>query len=179
MGGADKGLIELHGKPIIEYILEVIEPQCDHIIINANRNIDRYAVYGHPVLTDSLDDYQGPLAGFAIGLKHAKTPYIITLPCDAPDLPQDLVHRMMNSLNDHQADIAVAHDGERMQPVYALIRTSLLQSLDTFLQSGDRKIDRWYAQNNMVNVDFSDVPHIFNNINTPEQQAEISDTKPA
>ena len=161
MGGADKGLIELQGKPIIEHILEALEPQCDHIIINANRNIDRYAVYGHPVLADSLDDYQGPLAGFATGMKHAKTKYVITLPCDAPDLPHDLVRRMMQTLNDQKAEIAVAHDGERMQPVYALIRTSLLNNLDSFLQSGDRKIDRWYAQNNTVTVDFSDVPHIF------------------
>ena len=169
MGGTDKGLIELSGKPMIEHILERLEPQCDHIIINANRNVDRYAVYGHPVLRDSLGDYQGPLAGFSTGLKHAKTPFIMTLPCDAPDLPADLVERMLTTMNERQADIAVAHDGERMQPVYALIRTALHGNLGQFLDSGDRKIDRWYALNNTVTVDFSDVRDIFRNVNTPEQ----------
>ena len=82
MGGTDKGLIELSGKPMIEHILERLEPQCDHIIINANRNVDRYASYGHPVLRDSLGDYQGPLAGFSTGLRHAKTPFIMTLPLE-------------------------------------------------------------------------------------------------
>lgn len=174
MGGTDKGLIELSGKPMIEHILERLEPQCDHIIINANRNVDRYAVYGHPVLRDSLGDYQGPLAGFSTGLKHAKTPFIMTLPCDAPDLPADLVERMLTTMNERQADIAVAHDGERMQPVYALIRTALHENLDQFLASGDRKIDRWYALNNTVTVDFSDVRDIFRNVNTPEQINEMS-----
>ena len=175
MGGTDKGLIELSGKPMIEHILERLEPQCDHIIINANRNVDRYAVYGHPVLRDSLGDYQGPLAGFSTGLKHAKTPFIVTLPCDAPDLPADLVERMLTVMNERQADITVAHDGERMQPVYALIKTALHENLDQFLASGDRKIDRWYALNNTVTVDFSDVRDIFRNINTPEQINAMSD----
>lgn len=175
MGGVDKGLIELRGTPIIERILDVLEPQCDHVIINANRNIDQYSVYGHPVLTDSLADYQGPLAGFAVGMKHAKTPYIVTLPCDAPELPADYVERMVKTLSDKQADIAVAHDGKRLQPVYALIKTRLLDNLNQFLERGDRKIDIWYAQNNTTNVDFSDVHDMFNNINTPEQQAQMSD----
>ena len=175
MGGTDKGLIELSGKPMIEHILERLEPQCDHIIINANRNVDRYAVYGHPVLRDSLGDYQGPLAGFSTGLKHAKTPFIMTLPCDAPDLPADLVERMLTVMNGQQADITVAHDGERMQPVYALIKTALHENLDQFLASGDRKIDRWYAMNNTVTVDFSDMRDIFRNVNTPEQINAMSD----
>ncbi len=175
MGGTDKGLIELSGKPMIEHILERLEPQCDHIIINANRNVDRYAVYGHPVLRDSLGDYQGPLAGFSTGLKHAKTPFIMTLPCDAPDLPADLVERMLTVMNGQQADITVAHDGERMQPVYALIKTALHENLDQFLASGDRKIDRWYAMNNTVTVDFSDMWDIFRNVNTPEQINAMSD----
>ena len=175
MGGTDKGLIELSGKPMIEHILERLEPQCDHIIINANRNVDRYAVYGHPALRDSLGDYQGPLAGFSTGLKHAKTPFIMTLPCDAPDLPADLVERMLTVMNGQQADITVAHDGERMQPVYALIKTALHENLDQFLASGDRKIDRWYAMNNTVTVDFSDMRDIFRNVNTPEQINAMSD----
>ena len=175
MGGTDKGLIELSGKPMIEHILERLEPQCDHIIINANRNVDRYVVYGHPVLRDSLGDYQGPLAGFSTGLKHAKTPFIMTLPCDAPDLPADLVERMLTVMNGQQADITVAHDGERMQPVYALIKTALHENLDQFLASGDRKIDRWYAMNNTVTVDFSDMRDIFRNVNTPEQINAMSD----
>ncbi len=170
MGGLDKGLINFSGKPIIEYILTAISPQCEAIIINANRHINLYKKYGHPVLTDELNDFQGPLAGFSIGLEQVTTDLVLTLPCDAPFVPHDMVQRMLTAMQKTKADIAVAHDGDRIQPVYALIKTQLAANLKTFLLSGERKIDRWYAENNTTLVDFSDVQHIFQNINTPEQQ---------
>ncbi|TNF97609.1 MAG: molybdenum cofactor guanylyltransferase [Gammaproteobacteria bacterium] len=170
MGGLDKGLIDFAGKPMIEHILAAITPQCDAVIINANRNVERYIAYDHPVLTDELNDYQGPLAGFAIALEHATTPLIVTVPCDAPVIPNDLVNRLFSTMQSSNADIAVAHDGDRLQPVYALIKKELTTSLKEFLDSGDRKIDRWYALNRTVYADFSDIPQIFQNINTPEQQ---------
>lgn len=173
MGGQDKGLLEFNGKPLIEHILGNVSAQCRTIYINANRNIDRYAHYGRPVLSDELGDFQGPLAGFSTALAHVPTPLVQTLPCDCPFLPNDLITRMLESLNTSHSDIAVAHDGQRLQPVYALIKTDLKQSLKDFLNSGDRKIDRWFAHNKMVNVDFSDARQLFENLNSPEDKMRL------
>jgi len=171
--GQDKGLIELTGRPLIEYIIDTITPQTSKILINANRNIERYRQFGHPVITDTLSDFQGPLAGFAIGMESAKTPYIITLPCDGPFVPDDLISRMVKAIKENDAEIAVAHDGTRMQPVYALLPVTLLPDLKSFLTSGERKIDRWYTQHDFALADFSDKPESFLNINTPDDQKQI------
>jgi len=171
--GQDKGLIDLLGKPMIEYIFDAIAHQTANILINANRNIERYSQYGHPVVPDDLSDFQGPLAGFSIGMERALTPYIITLPCDGPFVPNDLVARMVKALKQENSEIAVAHDGARMQPVYALLPVTLLPDLKSFLASGKRKIDHWYAQHHYALADFSDRPESFLNINTPDDQEQI------
>ena len=173
MGGQDKGQIELNGRLLIEYVLETIQPQVKTILINANRHQAEYARYGYPVVPDLLQGYQGPLAGFATGMRAATTPYIVTLPCDGPFSPPDLVARLAVALEKEHADIAVAHDGERLQPVYALLPISLLPNLESFLAAGERKIDLWYAQHNMARVDFSDVAKTFRNINTPQDQHHL------
>ncbi|QQZ28980.1 bifunctional molybdopterin-guanine dinucleotide biosynthesis adaptor protein MobB/molybdopterin molybdotransferase MoeA [Thiothrix subterranea] len=173
MGGQDKGLLELHGRPLVEYLLEALQPQVDAILINANRNQARYQQYHYPVISDDLSDYQGPLAGFAAAMQAAQTDYILTIPCDAPELAADTAARLLAALQREQAEIAVAHDGERLQPVHALLPVSLLPSLQAFLANGDRKIDLWYAQHRMASVDFSDCRRMFRNINTPQQQAEL------
>lgn len=173
LGGADKGLMEFAGKPMIEHILAGIRPQCDAICINANRNQDRYAQYGYPVLHDVLADFQGPLAGFSTALAHAEPGLVATLPCDTPHLPADLVQRLWQQMDAEQADIAVAHDGTRLQPIYALIKTDMADSLHRYLAAGDRKIDLWYAQNNSTTVDFADVQAQFQNINTPEDRQQL------
>jgi len=173
MGGQDKGQILLNDRPLIEYVLEAIEPQVKTILVNANRNQAEYARYGYPVIPDQLQGYQGPLAGFASGMRAATTPYIVTLPCDGPFSAPDLVARLTAALQNMHADIAVAHDGERLQPVYALLPTHLLTSLEDFLAKGERKIDRWYAQHSMAFADFSDVAKTFRNINTPQDQQHI------
>ena len=182
MDGNDKGLVELAKRPLIEYVIEIIKPQVTSIIINANRNQQAYSRYGYPVITDDLENFQGPLAGFYSALKKAGTSHIVTLPCDGPLLPDDLVERLILALKnspdtdnteDKQAEIAVAHDGERMQPVYSLIPTSLTASLKTFLDSGERKIDLWYKQQQITLADFSDKPLTFRNINTAEQRDKL------
>ncbi|TVO70938.1 molybdenum cofactor guanylyltransferase MobA [Sedimenticola selenatireducens] len=170
MGGQDKGLIDLDGRPLIAHVLERIQPQVDQVVINANRNLEQYARFGHPVISDTLSDFQGPLAGFLAVMQQVDTDFIATLPCDGPCLPDDLIERLRNAQQAANADIAVAHDGNRMQPVYALIATHLRPSLEAFLQAGERKIDWWYAKHNTVNVDFSDAPDTFLNINTPEDR---------
>jgi molybdenum cofactor guanylyltransferase len=173
MGGRDKGQLILNNRPLIEYVLEAIRPQVNTILINANRHQTEYARYGYPVVSDLLEGYQGPLAGFASGMRAATTPYIVTLPCDGPFLAPDLVIRLEGALHNMHADIAVAHDGKRLQPVYALLPTQLLSSLEDFLTAGERKIDRWYAQHNMAIADFSDAEKSFRNINTPQDQKRI------
>lgn len=173
MGGQDKGLIELSGKAMIEYVIAALQPQVDKIIINANRNQDIYAKYGMPVIADNYAGFNGPLAGMASCMKAIDTEYMITTPCDSPFVPDDLVTRMYAALQDNQADISVADSGDRIQPVFSLLKCSLLDSLLVYLDSGERKIDRWFQQHVMTTVDFSDKPETFLNVNTPEDIKDI------
>ena len=180
MQGQDKGLIELNGKLLIQHVISAIAPQVGQLVINANRNLQQYADLGYPIVSDTMDDYQGPLAGFLATMNNIDTPELVSVPCDGPLLPRDLVKRLVAARYQAAADIAVAHDGQRLQPVYALMPTRLKQDLETFLESGGRKIDLWYAQHQLVHVDFSDTQEAFININTPrdrdklQQREEIS-----
>jgi molybdenum cofactor guanylyltransferase len=169
MDDIDKGLAELASRPLIEYVIDAIKPQVETIILNANRNAEQYSRYGYPVVSDALADYQGPLAGIISAMKHSTTSHIVTLPCDGPFLPGDLVERLISSLTDNNAEIAVAHDGVRMQPVYSLIPVTLSNSLGRFLDSGERKVQLWYKQHRVALADFSDCPEAFRNINTSAQ----------
>jgi len=173
MGGQDKGLLEFHGEPLVEVLLRELQRQSVAVVINANRNLDRYRSFGFPVIIDQLEDYQGPLAGFATAMKAVDTEFILTLPCDGPVLTEDYVDRFIASQQQTAASICVAFDGERLQPVHALIRVDLLDSLNQFLDGGDRKIDRWYAQHDSVQTDFSDRADMFRNINTPSDQQSL------
>lgn len=167
MGGNDKGLVPVAGRPMVEHVLERLRPQVDLVLINANRNHDIYSRYGVPVLADTLGGFQGPLAGMASAMGVVTTPWLVTVPCDSPFVPPGLVARLRESLLAAGAEIAVAHDGERMQPVFSLLRTDLKDSLEAFLVRGERKIDRWFAQHKTAIADFSDQPGTFLNVNTP------------
>ncbi len=173
MGGQDKGLIEFNGTPLVEILIAELERQSLGIVINANRNLDRYRDYGFPVINDQLQDYQGPLAGFASAMDSVDTDFILTLPCDGPQLAADYAARFIASQQQSGASICVAFDGERLQPVHALIKVGLRASLGQFLDSGDRKIDRWYALHDYVQTDFSDCREMFRNINTPSDQQTL------
>ena len=173
MGGLDKGQVTLNGQPLIKYIIEAIRPQVGTVLINANRNHDLYSRFGYPVLSDQLQDYQGPLAGFAVGMQTATTSHIVTVPCDGPFLAPVLVNRLLNALLSDTADLSVAHDGTRLQPMHALIPVNLRHSLDDFLARGERKISCWYAEHKIALADFSDLPQTFININTPEDQHRL------
>ncbi|MFM1891830.1 MAG: molybdenum cofactor guanylyltransferase [Pseudomonadota bacterium] len=173
MGGDDKGLVELAGRPLVSYVLDALRPQVGKVLINANRNSAAYAALGCPVVADDLAGYQGPLAGFVSAMAAADTPYIVTVPCDGPRLPPDLVQRLYGERQAAAAEVAVAHDGERLQPVHALLSTALLTDLRAFLDAGDRKIDLWYARHRMAVVDFSDRPEAFENVNTPQQLSQL------
>jgi molybdenum cofactor guanylyltransferase len=179
LDGQDKGLVTYKNKRLIEHTLAIIEPQVNTILISANRNTDIYKAYGYPVIKDKLKNYQGPLAGLSAAMTIATTDYIISMPCDSPLLSDDLVSRLILSLQQQSLQqslsIAVAHDGQRLQPVTALIPIKLLHSLNSFLASGERKTAFWYAQHDYICCDFSDIAHIFANINTEQQRRAMED----
>jgi molybdenum cofactor guanylyltransferase len=168
MGGQDKGLVMLDGKPMVEIIIDVFKPQTTKLLINANRNHDRYSQYGLELVADELSGYCGPLAGMASALKAINTDYMVTAPCDSPFIPLDLVQRLADALENKSTEISVAHDGERIQPVFCMLKKTLLQSLTDYLAAGERKIDRWFKQHDFAIADFSDKPETFDNINTLE-----------
>jgi len=170
MGGSDKGLVEIAGRPMIEHVLERLAPQVEQVLINANRNQERYARYGYPVIADSVGEFFGPLAGMATAMQNALTPWILTVPCDSPLLASNLARRMYDEISKQDAEIAVANDGERMHPVFTLLNRKLLNSVLAFLERGERKIDRWFAAHNTVVVDFSDCSEAFLNVNRPEDK---------
>lgn len=171
MGGEDKGLIPFAGRPLAAYVIDALRPQVGAILINANRNHDQYMQFGYPVIRDEIQGYCGPLAGVASGMQAAGTEYIVTAPCDSPFLPPDLVKRLANSMPPSGAEICVAHDGSRIQPVFSLLRCALLPALRTYLDAGGRKVDAWYATRSTVEVDFSDAPDTFLNLNTMHELA--------
>ena len=167
MGGVDKGLQPLRGRPMIEWVLERLEPQVAEIVINANQNFDPYSKYGRRIVPDEITGFAGPLAGLHAGLKAAAHPLVVTVPCDSPFLPSDLVSRLQDSLADR--DLAVAKTGDQPHPVFALMKRQVRESLEAFLAAGGRKIDAWYAALKVVEVSFDDEADAFRNINTLEE----------
>ena len=169
MGGNDKGLLPLNGRPLAAWGLERLAPQVDEALISANRNQAQYEKLGASVISDSIDGFVGPLAGFVSGLQQAKNQWIVTAPCDSPFLAEDYVERMIATMSKQSVDAVVAHDGNRLQPVFILINCRLREGLFQFLESDQRKIDLWLDQTNWCMTDFSDCPDMFLNANTPEE----------
>ncbi|HEX5477409.1 MAG TPA: molybdenum cofactor guanylyltransferase MobA, partial [Burkholderiales bacterium] len=165
--GVDKGLQLLHGKPMVAEVLARLAPQVAEIIINANQNRDAYEKLGCRVVADDIGGFAGPLAGLHAGMKAAAQALVVTVPCDSPFLPLDLVSRLHASLKDN--DLSVAKTGERTHPVFSLMKRSLLGNLETFLLEGGRKIDAWYGALKFVEVPFDDEADAFRNINTLEE----------
>jgi molybdenum cofactor guanylyltransferase len=177
MGGADKGLELLGGQALALHALERLRPQVGPLMINANRNAERYAAFGVPVWPDSVSGHPGPLAGFLSALEHAETPWLMTVPCDTPAFPADLVERLALALHEQDGSIAMpscvdTEDGAeprwRAQPVFCLMRSSLAGDLRHFLHTGGRKIDLWTARHGALVLPFDD-PGAFHNINTSAQ----------
>jgi len=174
MGGQDKGLVNYKNFSLIQHVIDAISLQTSQIVINANRNVAEYAAFGYPVIEDTLTDFQGPLAGFLAAMSSVMTDYILTLPCDGPVITENYVTKMLQGLNQTKADLAIAYDGSRMQPVYALIPVNLKNSLNQFLDSGERKIDLWYQQHDFTLVEFAADSEFFTNINTPQDLKKYS-----
>ena len=180
MGGVDKGLQFHAGLTLAEHALHRLRPQVASVLINANRNSEIYEAFGAQVLSDALPDQPGPLAGFLTGLTHAKTDYLVTVPCDTPNFPADLVARLEEALENDGADIAMAAtksaDGIQVQPVFCLMKTRLKDSLIQFTASGQRKIDKWTAMHRCVEVLFDDELAFFN-ANTAEELMQLQVTQ--
>lgn len=178
MGGLDKGLQPYRGRPLAQHALERLRPQVGEVMINANRNLDAYRALGVPVWPDEVPDYPGPLAGMLAGLAHCATPLLVTVPCDTPDFPLDLASRLARGLADEGADIAVAYtrSGAELfaQPVFCLMKTSLLGALRAFVASGERKTGRFALGQRQARVVFDDEAAFFN-INT---LAELEQAEP-
>jgi len=171
MGGRDKGLVELNGSPLIQYVIDKLSQQDVSITINANRNLDSYQVFA-PVVSDSFPNYPGPLGGIHAGLKNAATDWVGFVPCDSPQISDDLVQRFCAAVKE-DSDILVAHDGEFKQPVFTLFHKRVLPKLEAFLERGDRKIILLYKECVTEYVDFSDTPNCFVNLNTPEELTQF------
>ena len=176
MGGVDKGLQTLQGKPMIAHVIQRLQPQVDRIMINANQNLDRYREFNFLVWSDEKNDYAGPLAGMQAGLIHCETAYMLTVPCDTPMLPTDLVTQLATALEKSTADIAVAntkqHDLIQRQPVFCLMKKTVLIDLTAALERGVRKVDLWLVEKKLVDVVFEDEA-AFANINTLEELNHI------
>ena len=171
MGSVDKGLVELDGRALVVHVIERLAPQVGALVINANRNRERYAAFGHPVVADAITGYAGPLAGLHAGLTAAATPYVATSPCDSPFLAADLVTRLARAFDEGPIDLAVARTFEQPHPVFSLVRRDVLPHLTAFLERGGRKIDAWYATLRVAEVPFDDEAEAFRNINTAAELA--------
>jgi molybdopterin-guanine dinucleotide biosynthesis protein A len=174
MGGVDKGLQELDGRPLVQWVLDRLTPQVGGVLISANQNLPRYAGFGHPVLPDRLRGFAGPLAGLQAALAQATTTLLVTAPCDSPFLPDDLVARLHHALVAEQAELAVACAGGRAHRAFCLLRRELLPQLDAFLAAGERRVGLWHAALKVVEVDFSDEAAAFSNINTADDLARFA-----
>ena len=169
MGGVDKGLQPFRGKRLVDHVYERLAPQVGGVIINANQNQEAYRVFGVRVVSDAIGGFAGPLAGMHAGLSVSKRPFLASVPCDSPFLPEDLVARLYARIDETGAELAVAKTGDQPHPVFSLMRRGVLDHLSDFLKDGGRKIDAWYATLNVVEVLFDDEAEAFSNINTLEE----------
>ena len=166
MDNVDKGLELLNGRPLIAWVVQRVAPQVSEILINANRNRDVYAAFEYRVVEDHIGGFAGPLAGLHRGLAEAQHELVLSVPCDTPFLPEDLVARLAAPLDDEHVDLSVAKTGTQAHPVICLTRKRLLAHLAAFLDSGGRKVDAWYSTLRVAKVAFDDQPAAFMNVNT-------------
>lgn len=170
MGGADKGLLVHHGQPLVNHAIARLTPQVETIIVSANRNLDVYAALGHRVVRDTVADVTrsaGPLAGWLAGLQACDTDWLVSVPCDAPDLPGDLVARLHDAALAAAASAVYATTADGPHPTFALLQRSLAPELERFLEQGGRRIRDWLSAVDAVPVPFAE-ESAFANLNHPD-----------
>jgi molybdenum cofactor guanylyltransferase len=171
MNNQDKGLVPYKGRPMVSYAIAALAAVTDQLVINANRTMEQYQEFGWPVVVDQTDSFDGPLAGVLTAMIYAESGLLLVMPCDSPLIKAEHLQKLLSVRAEHDADVAVAFDGERLHPVFLAIKTSLKNSLKNYLASGQRKMDSWLEQQQMVMADFSNEPDLFININS---MAELS-----
>ncbi|NOQ34999.1 MAG: molybdenum cofactor guanylyltransferase [Methylococcaceae bacterium] len=178
MNNQDKGLILYNGQPLVSYAVKAMRQVTNTVLINANRNKETYAEFGLPVIADQNDNFEGPLAGILTAILATTDETLLVIPCDSPLISSEHINKLLSSLEENQAEIAVAFDGERLHPVFLALKTHLKDSLEAYLKSGERKIDRWLKQHKLVEVDFSEQADIFLNINTMDELFALETQSP-
>ncbi|MBN6066191.1 molybdenum cofactor guanylyltransferase MobA [Aggregatibacter actinomycetemcomitans] len=174
MGGADKGLQLLHGKPLFQWISERLRSQVAQVSVNANRHRECYAAAGLPVFADNLEGFQGPLSGILTALERSDTDFVLFVPCDSPFFPENLLEKLKSAVIFHGVSVAYAHDGEREHPTFCLMARSLKDKLAAYLASGERRMLHFMRQNGAVSVDFSENKKAFANINTLDELQQLN-----
>ena len=174
MGGVDKGLQTLHGKPLFQFIYDRLHSQVEHISVNANRNQAIYAAAGLPVFGDNIEGFQGPLSGILTALERSETDFVLFVPCDSPFFPDNLLEKLKSAVVFHGVSIAYVHDGEREHPTFCLMARSLKEKLAAYLAAGDRRMLQFMRQNGAVSVDFSENKAAFANINTLDELQQFN-----
>lgn len=174
MGGNDKGLLNLLDRPMIEHVIQSLEPQVDQILISANRHIEQYQKYGYQVLLDDYDDFRGPLAGMARGLSQSNSEYLLTVPCDGPMLPSDLAPRMLALARKKNAKAVLVFDGQYKQPAYNLVHKDLLPDIIQSLQQNENKLGKWLMDHGALKLDCSEQRSAFTNINIPADLEQLA-----
>lgn len=173
MGGADKGLMDYRGRPLVEWVLDALAPQVEEILISANRNLDRYARSGRRVLPDVLPDFPGPLAGVLAALDAVDADWLLVVPCDTPHLPADLALRLLDAAQRQDAPLAVAADDTQVHHTCFIMRTSQRENLAAFLARGERAVRRWQAGLATVSVPFDAAAFV--NFNRPDDLHALPD----
>ena len=175
MDNADKGLVILNSKPLVSYVISALNNVVDELYISANRNIDTYKNFGYPVIKDHTQDFSGPLAGILSAMNRTQADVLLVAPCDSPLIKAEHLQKMLDTLTNKNLDITVAFDGERVHPVFLVLKTSLKISLATYLENGERKVENWLKQHHWATTDLSDNAEIFTNINTYEELALLEE----
>ena len=177
MGGGDKALLPLGGRPLLDHVIDRVRPQVAALVLNANRDPARFAPFGLPVVADSIPDFAGPLAGILAGLDWAAAnrpdcPLVVSVPTDAPFLPRDLVARLLHGMEAAGAELACAASGDRPHPVVGLWPVRLRDDLRAAVAGeGVRKVDVWTARHRLATVSFpEEIPGLdpFFNANRPD-----------
>ena len=174
MGGVDKGLQPLQGKPLFQFIYDRLHSQVEHISVNANRNQAIYAAAGLPVFGDNIEGFQGPLSGILTALERSETDFVLFVPCDSPFFPDNLLEKLKSAVVFHGVSIAYVHDGEREHPTFCLMARSLKEKLAAYLAAGERRMLQFMRQNGAVSVDFSENKAAFTNINTLDELQQFN-----
>jgi len=177
MDKQDKGLILYHNKPLVSYALIALSEVAEKVYINANRNLNEYNQLGYEVISDRTDSFDGPLAGILSAMSHASTEILLVIPCDSPLIKAEHLEKLLITIEKDNTEISVASDGQRIQPVFLALKTSLKNSLNNYLLEGNRKIDVWLQQHHLSQVDFSQNTEIFLNINTMSELNALEKSK--